>query len=142
MDVEARRNFAGTIVNAQVKKYFTCNNCGSRLCEPEVEEPEAMGNTVIVCHSCNSSSLKRKLPMFLSAAVMVADNDNVFPCRRFHCSLTVLSSVLRTVGYNNADEITELCQSKIAEVLLLLPELNFQIDAQHNEITSMTIRGL
>ncbi len=125
----------GTIIGADTLLSYSCLNCKKRF---TIEE--TTNSLAVPCPSCKLSSLKRNLPMHLSANVIIRQSNG--SSERYQLPMAVLKTLFnelsKTPGYTIGDEdITQLSEEMVIETLLLLGLATFSINHEDRLIVSI-----
>ena len=125
----------GTIVSADTSLSYSCLNCKKRIIIDEMTKSQ-----VVPCTFCKLSSLKRNLPMNLSANVVIRESNGL--SERYQLPMAVLKTLFddlsKTPGYTiEGQDITQLSEEMVIEKLLLLGLATFSVNDEDKLIVSV-----
>ena len=128
----------GRILAIDINKH-ACVNCKHRnnYYEDTPDDP-------IQCSSCKISTLKERLPVDVSAYIIIAD-ENQENLGRFYCNRETLDGMFQSLteveGHNLETKSNNMFRKLIVQTILLVKQISFQIFMEDHDkkIKSMKI---
>ncbi len=124
-----------------VEKDYVCLNCKTRAATDD--DDENSGEDFIRCLSCKLSMLKEDLEMYVTAHIIIVD-ENRENLGRFYCSRECLSDMFSSIasseGYNIEEtDTSKLSKKMIIKTLLLIKKISFEVVKEDKIIKSMSV---
>ncbi len=132
----------GRVMAIDVEKDYVCLNCKTRAATDD-DDDENSGEDLIRCLSCKLSMLKEDLEMYVTAHIIIVD-ENRENLGRFYCSRECLSDMFSSIasseGYNIEEtDTSKLSKKMIIKTLLLIKKISFEVVKEDKIIKSMSV---